>query len=358
MKADVRLNKPIAVALAAAIGLASCGGPGGGSGATQLLETGSSLLYPLMNAWVAAYGKSHKNVQITTQSSGSGTGIAQAMSGVAQIGASDAYMSNGQMREVALLNIPLVVSSQVIAYNLPGLGSAHLHLSGPLLAAMYGGQIRYWDDARIAAANPALRSKLPHRAIIAVHRADGSGDTFMFTQYLAITTPRWKNGPGYGTTISWPPLSSVGANGNPGMLQTCQTTSYCVAYIGISFLNEITAAHLGYAALQNATGAYVLPTPSTIASAAGAFAHRTPSDERISLIDAPGANSYPIVNYEYAIVNPQQQNAATRAALQGFLRWALSPSGGQRTSFLDAVHFIPLPPPVAEQSVAQIQAMR
>lgn len=325
----------------------------GGGAKTRLLETGSSLVYPLMNLWVPAYQKTHPGTQITTQSTGSGTGISQAISGVAQIGASDAYMSDSQMATSKMLNIPLAISAQQINYNLPGLNDVHLNLSGPVLAGIYSGKIQYWDDAAIKAINAKYASKLPHHTIIPIHRSDGSGDTFIFSQYLSFSTPSWKSGPGYGTTISWPAVSTgVGATGNPGMVQSCQNAPYSVAYIGVSFLDQTNAAHLGYAALQNKAGKFVVPTPQTIGAAASALVPKTPKDERISLVFAPGANSYPIINYEYAIVNPKQPDPAVRKALVDFLTWTIKEGGSPQ--YLGKVHFLPLPAAVKSLSLAQI----
>jgi phosphate transport system substrate-binding protein len=306
-----------------------------------------------MNLWVAAYQHDNGNVQITTQSTGSGTGISQAISGTAQIGASDAYMADSQMKSSAMLNIPLAISAQQVNYNLPGLNNVHLNFSGPVLAGIYSGAITRWDDARIKALNPAHASKLPHETIVPIHRADGSGDTFIFTQYLSFSTPSWRKEPGFGTTVSWPAVSTaVGANGNPGMVQVCQNTKYSIAYIGVSFLNETNNAGLGYAALKNRDGRFVLPTGSTIAAAAAALDKKTPKDERISLIFAPGAESYPIINYEYAIVNPRQPDHGKATELKNFLRWTLT--AGQSSKFLNAVHFLPLPASIAALSEGQV----
>ncbi len=344
------MRKTLALTLAALL-LVSAGGRA--LAATNLLETGSSLLFPLMNLWVASYTQAHSDVQITTASTGSGTGISQAMAGVAQIGASDAYMSEGQMAGTPMLNIPLAISAQQINYNLPGLNDVHLNLSGPVLAAIYSGEIQNWDDAKIKAINKQYAGKLPHKLIVPVRRSDGSGDTFIFTQYLSKSTPSWSSGPGYGTTVSWPAVaSSVGANGNPGMVQTCQNTAYSIAYIGVSFLNQTNKAGLGYAALQNQAGKFVLPTEENIAAAATATDKSTPADERISLIYGAGENSYPIINYEYAIVNPKQSDPAKAAELKKFLDWALS--DGQSSKFLGSVHFLPLPGSVQKMSRAQV----
>ncbi|HUA09939.1 MAG TPA: phosphate ABC transporter substrate-binding protein PstS [Candidatus Acidoferrales bacterium] len=348
------MRKTLALALAALL-LVSAGGRA--LAATDLLETGSTLLYPLMNLWVAAYQQGHTDVQITTQGTGSGTGISQAISGVAQIGASDAYMADAQMANSPMLNIPLAISAQQINYNIPGLNNVHLNLSGPVLAGIYSGEIQYWDDAKVKAINKQYASKLPHQQIVPIHRADGSGDTFIFSQYLTFSTPSWKNGPGYGTTISWPSVATaVGATGNPGMVQTCQNTQYSIAYVGVSFLNQTNKAGLGYAALENRAGKFVLPTAETIASAARSLDSKTPSDERISLIFAPGENSYPIINYEYAIVNPKQSDGTKAAELKKFLGWALT--DGQNMKFLDAVHFLPLPSSIVAKSKAQIEKIQ
>ncbi|MGB6985614.1 MAG: phosphate ABC transporter substrate-binding protein PstS [Candidatus Aquilonibacter sp.] len=344
------MRKTLALTLAALL-LVSAGGRA--LAATDLLETGSSLLYPLMNLWVASYTQGHSDVQITTQSTGSGTGISQSVAGVAQIGASDAYMADAQLKNSLMYNIPLAISAQQINYNLPGLNTSHLNLSGPVIAAIYSGQIQYWDDAKIKDINKSYASKLPHTQIVPVRRSDGSGDTFIFTQYLSKSTPSWASGPGYGTTISWPSVAaSVGANGNPGMVQTCQNTPGSIAYIGVSFLNQTDKAGLGYAALENQAGKFVLPTEETIAAAAAATDKSTPPDERLSLIFAPGANSYPIINYEYAIVNPKQSDPAKAAELKRFLDWALSE--GQSSKYLSAVHFLPLPAAVQKMSRAQV----
>jgi phosphate transport system substrate-binding protein len=328
-------------------------GPLAARAAADLLETGSSLVYPLMNIWVPAYTKDHPDVKITTQSTGSGTGISQAVAGVAQIGASDAYMSDAQLAGKKMLNIPIAISAQQVNYNVPGLNDVHLNLSGPVLAGIYDGTIKYWDDSKIKAINAHYASKLPHQAIIPIHRSDGSGDTFIFTQYLTFSTPSWKNGPGFGTTVTWPAVqNAVGANGNPGMVAACQSSKYSIAYVGVSFLDQTDKAGLGYAALQNKAGRFVLPTAGTIKSAAGALVGKTPADERISLIFAPGLNSYPIINYEYMIINPKQANAQIADELKRFLGWALV--GGQSKVYLDRVHFVALPERIVTLSKEQI----
>ncbi len=350
MKTGVSRRKASLV-LAAALAMGTMIASHAAQAQTRLLETGSSLLYPLFNLWVPAYAKTHPGVQLTTQSTGSGTGIAEAISGIAQIGASDAYMSDPQVRmHPGMLNIPLTISSQMINYNLPGLNRMHLKLSGPVLAAMYSGKIRYWDDAALRQLNPGVR--LPHQPIVLIHRTDGSGDTFIFSQYLSFSTPSWNNSVGYGTTISWPAVQGgIGAEGNPGMVNACKGTPYSIAYIGISFQQAIRKAGLGEAMLRNRSGRFVLPEPRTIQAAVNAMAAHTPADERISLVFAPGAESYPIINYEYAIVNARQ-DANTAQAVKAFFHWALTEGNSPR--FLNAVGFVALPPAIVKLSEAQI----
>ncbi len=322
--------------------------------AINILETGSSLLYPLFNLWLPAYHRIAPEVRITTQSTGSGTGISQAVSGIAQIGASDAYMSDALERmHPAMLNIPLAISMQMVNYNLPGLNGRKLKLSGPVLAGIYSGRIRYWDDSEIKAMNPGVT--LPHHAIIPVHRTDGSGDTFIFSQYLSFSTPSWSQSVSYGTTVSWPAVAGeLGAEGNPGMVTATKDNPYAIAYIGTSYEDAIVRDGLGIARLKNRAGGFVLPTTRTAKAAAAQMVPKTPKDERISLIFAPGAGSYPIINYEYAIVNARQPSAATAAALRKFFTWAISPTGGNAPSFMNRVHFVALPAPVVRLSAAQI----
>jgi phosphate transport system substrate-binding protein len=235
----------------------------------RILETGSSLLYPLFNLWVPAYTKDHQ-VQITTQSTGSGTGIAQAVSGLAQIGASDAYLSDAiRKQHPNMLNIPLAISSQMVNFNVPGLNGDHLKLSGPVLADIYEGKISQWNDPQIAKLNPGV--KLPDHRIVPIHRTDGSGDTFIFTQFLSDSAPQWQSSVAYGTTVSWPSVQDgLGAEGNQGMVSALQQNRYSIAYIGISYKTAISKDKLGEAALENRSGKFVLPDDQTVQAAAAA----------------------------------------------------------------------------------------
>nr|WP_183265275.1 phosphate ABC transporter substrate-binding protein PstS [Acidocella aromatica] len=319
-----------------------------------LTESGSSLLYPLFNLWVASYSASHPGADITTTSTGSGAGIAQSIKGLVQIGASDAYLSDTMVKKnPTMMSIPLAISSQAVNYNLPGI--SHLNLSGPILAGIYEGKITQWNDPAIVAANPGV--SLPNHVIIPVHRLDGSGDTFIFSQYLAFSTPEWASTLHYGTTISWPAVpGALGGNGNSGVLAAVKANPYSLGYIGVSYADKAAAAGLGVAALQNKHGEYVLPTDETIAAAAQSVATTTPADERVSMIFAEGANAYPIVNYEYAIVNSTQPAPALASAIHDFLTWAINE--GNSPTFLKPVHFLPLPAAVKTLSQAQIDKIQ
>src|ERR1700733_2746398 len=169
------------------VGLFTLSTPQANADDVILNETGSTLLYPLFNVWASEYAKTHSGVLITTNSTGSGAGIEQAISGTVQIGASDAYMSDALARQnPQIINVPLAISALTVNYNLPGLNTSNLKLDGPVLVGIYTGKIRSWDDKSIAALNPDV--KLPHQDIIPVRRADGSGDSFVFTQYLSFST--------------------------------------------------------------------------------------------------------------------------------------------------------------------------
>ncbi len=335
----------------AAIALATFAGAARAADVT-LVETGSSLLYPLFNIWVPDFTAANPGIRVTTTSTGSGAGIAQSIKGLVQIGASDAYVSNALAKKhPGVLSIPLAISAQAINYNLPGLNGKTLKLSGPILAGIYSGTITMWNDPKITAANPGVA--LPAHAITPVRRQDGSGDTFIFSQYLSKSTPAWQAGPGYGTTLSWPAVpGEIGANGNTGMLAAAAGNPYSIAYIGVSYANQVSKAGLGTATLQNADGKYVLPTAETVGAAANSVVASTPADERISMIYAAGANAYPIANYEYAIVNSQQPDSGTATAIRSFLGWAITHGNGAK--YLGQVHFLPLPAAIVTLSQTQI----
>jgi phosphate transport system substrate-binding protein len=335
-------------------------GPGSGipagpaPGPQSLSETGSTLLLPVLQNWAAAYHQQHPNVTISTAGTGSGKGIAQATAGAVDIGASDAYLSSGDLvTNPAMVNIPLAVSAQQVNYNVPGLRPAgtHLKLNGKILALMYQGTIQYWNDSRIAAINPGVT--LPHTRVVPLHRADSSGDTFLFTSYLSTQDAAWDRVTGYGTTVNWPLVAGARAETkNTGMVAGCKATPGCVAYIGIAYLSSALGGGLGYAALRNALGDYEAPTPKSIGTAVGSFVSTTPVNETISMVDGPAVTGYPIVNYEYAIVSTRQHSPAKARDIKAFLHWAIT--AGNAAQYLDQARFQPLPASIVSLSNAQI----
>lgn len=323
----------------------------------SITETGSTLLYPLWNIWAPAYTNKYAQVNLTTGGTGSGTGIADAASGTVNIGSSDAYLAPSVVAATpSLMNVPLAISVQVIAYNIPGL-NAHLKLNGTILSGIYRGTITNWNDSSIQTLNPGV--KLPNLKIVALHRSDGSGDTFLFTQYLSRQDPTWASSVAFGTTVSWPTISnSLGENGNGGMVSGCAATPGCVAYVGISYLTSVLGDGMTYASLRNGDGSYVLPTSTTAATEAAGYAKITPANGTISMINGRVKGGYPIVNYEYAIVNKQQSSTSTAKAVRSILEWAINPKLGNSMRFLSQVNFLPLPTKVAVASLKQIQTIK
>ncbi|MDE1879894.1 MAG: phosphate ABC transporter substrate-binding protein PstS, partial [Euryarchaeota archaeon] len=244
----------------------------GGAKTTTISETGSSLIYPYLQVLSPAFTAVYPNIALSPASTGSGTGISSAEAGTVDMGGTDAYLIPSTATSHNLVNFPIAISSQLVVYNLPGI-SSHLNLNGSVLAMIYQGAITHWNDPLIQAANPGVT--LPSNAIVPIHRADGSGDTFMFSSLCFLSWKGW--GQNYGTTITWPVGPS--ATGNSGMVTLLGNTQYGVAYIGISYLTQINAtAGLAYAALgdQNANvngvvgsgGAgqqnYILPSAYTV----------------------------------------------------------------------------------------------
>jgi phosphate transport system substrate-binding protein len=325
---------------------------------TTITETGSSLLYPLMGTWTAAYQKQFINsksapiVTIETGSTGSGTGITDAATGTVNIGASDAYLSSSDLQTYpTMLNIALAISAQQVNYNVPGV-STPLKLNGTVLAEMYSGKITNWNNSAIAALNPGVN--LPNLAVVPLHRSDSSGDTFLFTSYLNAQDSGGWSSSNVGTTVTWPSVSgALAETGNGGMVSGCQATKGCVAYIGISYLSKTQAAGLGQAELLNGAGQYEAPTPTTIAAEAAAETGKTPANETLSMINANASGGYPIINYEYAIVNTKQTSGIVAEDIRAFLYWTVH-TGQSGTSYLDAVDFQPLPSSVVTLTDNQI----
>ena len=368
-----RAGKPamaLTVAAAAVAVLTACGsGPASGPpdaaqadaassapapASRTLAETGSSLMAPLFALWAPAYHARFSQVTLRTTSSSSGEGISSAAAGKADIGASDAFLSPATLAKYSsLVNIPLAVAALMVVYNVPGISaSAHLRLDGTVLARIFTGKIGRWDDPAIAALNPGV--KLPGAVIVPVHRADNSGSTFLFTSYLNAQDPSGWSSSLIGTTVAWPrPPGALGATGSDAIISRVKSAPGAIGYVGVSYRSQVRGANEGEAALGNSAGRFVLPTARAIQAALASFTN-TPASETISLINGSAAQAYPIINYEYAVVDTSQPSATRARDLRAFLRWAVTTGTAQ----LAAVNFQPLPPSTITLSDAQIARIR
>ena len=361
-----------ALTLAAALGLAACtagaastpsspavSGPAlttttPAAAAQRLSETGSSVMAPLFALWGPAYHAQFSQVNISTTSSSSGTGITSAAAGRTDIGASDAYLSPADVTTYTnLVNIPLAVAALVVIYHVPGVSpAAHLKLNGTVLARIFAGQVTTWNDPAIKNLNPGV--PLPGTAIVLVHRADTSGSTFLFTSYLNAQDPAGWSSSLIGTTVAWPRQpGEQGATGSSGIISDVRDTPGAIGYVGVSYLSTVTKDGEGEVAIGNAAGNYVLPTASTIQAGLASFTN-TPANETISLINGSGAGVYPIINYEYAVVSTSQASPTRAQDLRAFLNWAISTGTAQ----LAQVNFQALPQSVVMLSQAQIAKIK
>jgi phosphate transport system substrate-binding protein len=322
------------------------------SASQTISETGSSLMAPLWALWGPAYHSAYSQVTLSTASTSSGVGISDAAAGTADIGASDAYLSPADFTKYpTLVNIPLAVAALEVVYNVPGI-TGNLKLSGTVLAQIYDGKITSWNNSAITALNPGV--KLPSTPIVLVHRADSSGSTFLFTSYLNAQDPTDWSDSLIGTTVSWPKQpGEIGATGSGAIITSVKGQTGSIGYVGLSYASKISAAKLGVAQLKNASGNYEMATPATIQAALGSFPS-TPSNEAISLINGSASSSYPIINYEYAVVNTSQSSTTLATDLQAFLYWALTSGVTQATS----AGFQALPSSVVTLSEAQIAKIK
>jgi phosphate transport system substrate-binding protein len=318
------------------------------SSGNTITETGSTLLFPLFGAWQSAYNNANPNVHIYSAGTGSGVGISDAATGTVTIGGSDAYLSSADMAKYpGLINIPLTVAAVMVNYNVPGV-KAPLKLNGTVLAQIYSGKITNWNDKAIAALNKGV--SLPNLPITTLHRADSSGSSFLFTSYMNAQDPSGWPTTNVGTTVTWPSTPKTEAEtGSGAMVTGCAGIKGCIAYIGISYQSKTDAAKLGIGSLLNKGGGYAQPTAAAISAALASFSGSTPSSGSQALINTSAASGYPIVNYEYAVVQKKQPSAAEAAALKAFLSWTITK--GSYSSFLTAVNFQPLASNV--QSIAK-----
>lgn len=307
---------------------------------------GATFPYPLYSKWFYEHHKKFPNIQFNYQSIGSGGGIRQITAGTVDFGASDAPMSDAELSKLPgpILHLPTVVGSVVIAYNQPRIGKG-LRLTGSIVAEIFLGKIKKWNDPKIAAVNPG--KALPDQAIFVAHRSDGSGTTYVFTDYLSKVSPEWKTRIGTGKAVAWP--TGLGGKGNEGVTGLIKQTPGSLGYVELSYALE---NKLATAAIQNRAGKFVLPTiEATSQAAAGA---KLSPDYRASITDSDGAASYPICAFTYLLVYQNQKDEKKGKALVAFLRWALN--DGQEMA--PPLYYAPLPKPVIarlQQTIGQIR---
>ncbi|MER3397794.1 MAG: phosphate ABC transporter substrate-binding protein PstS [Chloroflexota bacterium] len=332
--------------LVAACAPAGAPRPGAQTGAPTLTGAGASFPYPIYAKWFDVYAQK-TGVRINYQSIGSGGGIRQILEGTVDFGASDAPMTDDQLARAPgkILHIPTVLGAVVVVYNLPELGGA-LKLSPETLAAIYLGQVTRWNDPRIAAENPGL--KLPDTPIAVVYRSDGSGTTYVFTDYLSAVSPAWKERVGRGTSVNWP--VGLGSKGNEGVTGQVKQTPGAIGYVEVAYAVQ---NRLPQALLRNRAGNYVEPTLENITAAAAGAAPTLPEDLRVSIVDAPGPNSYPISAFTYILVYQEQRDPVKGRALAEFLWWALD----EGQAYAPNLHYAPLPEAVRAKARALIKTI-
>lgn len=292
---------------------------GATAGAQDLTGAGSSFAAPIYNKWAGPYA-AKTGVKINYQSVGSGTGIKQISEMTVDFGATDGPMTDEQMDAAKggpIIHIPTVIGAVAISYNLASV-SEHLKLTGPVVADIFLGTITNWNDSRIKALNPGVT--LPDKPIVVVHRSDGSGTTYIVTDYFSNVSPGWAKGPGKGTAIAWP--VGLGAKGNEGVAGQVRQVDGAIGYVELAY---VLTNHMAYALLQNKDGKYVAPSLEGATAAAAGTAAKLPanSDFRISIVNAPGAASYPISSFTWILMYKHQSDAAKGHKLVDFITWAM-----------------------------------
>lgn len=343
------------------VALASCGGKDGArtdsstpaqasvsSGSIDLTGAGATFPQPIYNKWFSDYA-AKTGVKINYQSIGSGGGIKQLQEQTVDFGASDAPMTDAEMAAAKggpVMHVPTVIGAVAITYNLPEV-TTPLKLSGELLADIYLNRVRKWNDSRIAALNPGVT--LPNRDIIVVHRSDGSGTTFIFTDYLSSVSKAWASGPGKGKDVQWP--TGLGGKGNEGVSGQVKQTPATIGYVELAYAKQ---NHLPTAQLRNAAGNFVEPSvESATAAAAGALQKLPPaSDFRVSIVNAPGAQAYPISSFTWLLIYKNPTDPEKAKKLNAFLKWALTDGEGSAAT----LDYAPLPTELRTRLTARLDS--
>lgn len=298
---------------------------------------GATFPYPIYSKWFDEFHKLHPDLQINYQSIGSGGGIRQVIAGTVDFGATDGPMSEAELAQVKtpILHLPTVLGAVVVTFNVEGLD--HLRLTPDALAGIFMGKITKWNDAAIAQENPGVT--LPDAPIVSVHRSDGSGTTYVFTDYLSKVSPAWEKAVGRGTAVSWP--VGLGGKGNEGVTGLVKQTPDAIGYVELVYAIQ---NKLPYAELRNAAGRFVTPTLASVTAAAGSAAANMPADFRVSITNPTAPDAYPIASFTWLLIPTRYKDPATGRALKQFLEWMLDT--GQ--TFATPLSYAPLPSSVVE----------
>jgi phosphate transport system substrate-binding protein len=318
------------------------------SARAQLINgAGSSFAYPAFTKWSEAYAAVDAAVHINYRSVGSGAGQQLLLKETVDFGASDAPMSDENMArsERKILHVPVLVGGVALTYNLPG--APKLQMDSDIIADIYLGNITNWKAAKIAALNPGVT--LPDLAIIPVHRSDGSGTTFIFSDYLSSVNPAWKDTVGAGTAVKWPAGIGLGAKGSEGVAGQVKQIAGAIGYVELAYASK---NQMPFADVRNAAGKFVSPNPDSVSAALAAA--KVPDDFRFSMVNAPGESAYPIAGPSWVLVYQNQHNPETGMKLVAFLRWAVTE--GQKLS--PALDYAPLPAEIQQRELRLLNTIR
>jgi phosphate transport system substrate-binding protein len=310
-----------------------------------LTGAGATFPNPIYTKWFDAYYKA-TGVRINYQSIGSGGGIRQFTEGTVDFGASDAPMTDDQVAKVKgnVLHVPTVLGAVVVTYNLPSLGKSGLRFDGPTVADIFLGRISRWRDRRIAALNPGVN--LPDQDIIVVHRSDGSGTTFIFTDYLSKISAAWKNEVGKATSVQWP--IGLGGKGNEGVTQQVKQTEGAIGYVELIYA---ISNGLPYAWIKNAEGSFIEPSLKSVSAAAAGANLEAATDFRVSITNAAGKDSYPVSSFTWLLVPKENPDSVKARLVRNFISWMLRPEAQRMAGDL---HYAPLPVPLTDLLQKQI----
>ncbi len=317
------------------------------AGPVSLSGAGATFPYPLYSKWISEYNKQFPNIKINYQSIGSGGGIRQIIAGTVDFGATDAPMKADESKQATgkLLHIPTTIGAVVLCYNVPEVTNGALKLSPDVLADIYLGKIKKWNDPKIAADNP--EAKLPAKDIGVVYRTDGSGTTSVFTDFLSVVSPEWKDKVGAGKSVKWP--VGLGAKGNEGVTGQIKTTPYTIGYTERAYA---TQNKLPMAELKNKAGKFVAPTPAAMSAAAEGV--EMPPELYVSIANSAGEAAYPIAGYTYLLVYEDAKDPTKGEAIAKYLWWALH--DGQK--FAESLDYAPLPDKVITQVEARLKELK